>query len=98
MRHEIKELFIDIFRQLVGWTKPREGKIFPTQYARQKMSEYGLDIATLEDVFRYGVGKRHKIIRRYTNATVGLYFKSLKRNGITSENRYVITTCWKNKR
>jgi hypothetical protein len=26
------------------------------------MREYGLDIATIESVFRYGVGKKHKIV------------------------------------
>jgi hypothetical protein len=94
----MKAFIIDIFRQLMGWTKPREGKIFPTDHTRQKMREYGLDIATLEDVFRHGVRKKHKIVRRYTNSTVGLYFKTVKRKGIHSENRYLITTCWKNKR
>ena len=98
MRQLLSEFIFDIFRQLVGWSKPREGIIFPTEYTKKKMREYGIDIATLEDVFRHGEKKKHKIIRKYTNATVGLYCKALKPKGIDMENRFVITTCWRNKR
>ena len=98
MRQVLNEFILDIFRQLVGWSKPREGVILPTEYTKKKMREYGIDIATLEDVFRHGVKKKHKIIRKYTNATVGLYCKALIRKRTDTESRYVITTCWRNKR
>ena len=54
MRKLLSEFILDIFKQLVGWSKPREGIILPTEYTKRKMREYGIDIATLEDVFRYG--------------------------------------------
>jgi len=40
-----------MIRQIFGWSKPRVGEIIVTSYTMQKMREYGLDIATLEDVF-----------------------------------------------
>ena len=98
MKRVINEFIFDMFRQIVGWSKPREGVIFPTEYTKKKMTEYGIDITMLEDVFRHGEKKKHKIVRKYTNATAGLYFKALKSKRTDKENRYVITTCWKNKR
>ena len=98
MKQEVKEFIFDIFRQIVGWSKRREGVIIPTPYTLRKMSEYGVSIATLEDVFRYGQRKNYKIVRRYANSTVGLYFKTVNNKRYKSNQRYVITTCWKNKR
>ncbi len=98
MKQVIKEFIFDMIRQIFGWSKPRAGQIIVTPYTMQKMREYGLDIATLEDVFRHGVGKKHKIVQRYSNETVGLYFKSVKSKPFQTQPRYVITTCWKRKR
>ena len=98
MKQVIKEFAFEFFRQTIGWKQPREGVIIPTPYTWQRMRAYGVDIATLEDVFQYGERKRHKIVQRYTNATVGLYYKTLKRKGMQPEKRYVITTCWKKKK
>jgi hypothetical protein len=98
MKQIIKEFILDMIRQILGWSKPRVGEIILTPYTMQKMREYGLDIATLEDVFRHGVGKKHKIVQRYSNAIVGLYFKSVKSKPFQPQPRYVITTCWKRKR
>jgi hypothetical protein len=61
MKQLIKDFIFDMIRQIFGWSKPRVGEIIVTQYTRQKMREYGLDIATLEDIFRYGVGKNIKL-------------------------------------
>ena len=78
MRQPLKEFVFDIIRQLFGWSKPRVGEIITTPYTMQKMREYGLDSATLEDVFRHGVGNKHKIVQRYSNVTVGIYYKAVK--------------------
>ena len=98
MRQLIKDFIFDIIRQIFGWSKPRVGEIIVTPYTMRKMREYGLDIATLEDVFRHGVGNKHKIVQRYSNAIVGLYFKAVKSKPHQSQPRYVIATCWKRKR
>ena len=98
MKHILKEFIFDMIRQLFGWSKPREGEIIYTPYTLQKMREYGLDTATLEDVFRHGVGNRNKIVQRYSNLTVGIYYKTVKRKPFLSQPRYVITICWKKKR
>ena len=98
MKQFIKDFVFDMIRQIFGWSKPRVGEIILTPYTMQKMRAYGLDIATLEDAFRHGVGKKHKIVQRYSKATVGLYFKAVKSKPFHSQPRYVITTCWKRKR
>jgi len=74
------------------------GEVIVTPYAMQKMRAYGLDIAMLEDVFRHGVGKQHKIVQRYANVIVGIYIKAVKTKPLQPKPRYVITTCWKRKR
>ena len=98
MKQLIKDFTNDMFRQLFGWSKPRQGKIILTRYASERMREYGLDIETLEDVFRHGEGKTHKIVQKYANVIVGLYYKVEKSKYKPTENVYVITTCWKRKR
>jgi len=98
MKQLLKKFIFDMIRQLFGWSKPRVGEIITTPYTLQKMREYGLDIATLEDVFRHGVGNKYRIVQRYSNVTVGIYFKTVKRKPFQSQPRYVITTCWKRKR
>jgi len=98
MSQLIKDFIFDMIRQLFGWSKPRVGEIIVTPYTKQKMKEYGLDIATLEDVFRHGEGKKHKIVQRYANSIVGLYYKTVKQTRFQAESRYIITTCWKRKR
>ena len=98
MRQLIKDFIFDIIRQIFGWSKPRVGEIIVTPYTMRKMREYGLDIATLEDVFRHGVGNKHKIVQRYSSVTVGIYYKSLKRKPHQLQPQYLITTCWKRKR
>jgi hypothetical protein len=98
MKQVIKSFLFDIFRQLVGWSKPREGKIILTRNTRERMREYGLNFETIEDVFRHGEGNSHKIVRTYANVIVGLYYKVAKNKYKPSEYIYVITTCWKRKR
>ena len=98
MKQLVKDFIFDMIRQIFGWSKPRVGEIIVTPYTMQKMREYGLDIVTLEDVFRHGVEKKYKIVQRYSNATVGLYFKSVKSKPFHTQPRYVITTCWKRRR
>ena len=91
MKQILKIWCADIIRQLFGWGTPREGKLILTRHAVNKMHEYQLDVDTLADVFRHGeVGDNGKITRRYANYAVGLYFRY-----DAAENRYVITTCWK---
>ena len=68
MKQVFKDFIFDMIRQIFGCSKPRVGEIIVTPYTMQKMREYGLDIATLEDVFRHGEGKKHKIVQRYSNA------------------------------
>jgi hypothetical protein len=63
MKQIIKDFIFDMIRQILGWSKPRVGEIIVTPYAMQKMREYGLDIATIESVFRYGVGKKIKLCK-----------------------------------
>jgi len=98
MKTFIKEFGIDIIRQLFGLSKPREGVIISTPYTLKKRREYGVDIATLEDVFRHGKGNKHKIVQRYANSIVGLYYKAVKPTRFHPESKYLITTCWKRKR
>jgi hypothetical protein len=98
MKLIIKDFILDMIRQVFGWSKPRVGDIIVTPYTMQKMREYGLDIATLEDVFRHGVGKKHKIVQKYSNVIVGIYFKAVKSKPFQSQTRYVITACWRRKR
>ena len=98
MKQVFKDFIFDMIRQIFGWSKPRVGEIIVTPYTLQKMREYGLDIATIESVFRYGVGKKHKIVQRYSHAIIGLYFKAVKSKPYQSQPRYVIMTCWKRKR
>jgi hypothetical protein len=98
MRQIIIEFIFDMIRQIFGWSKPRVGEIIVTSYTMQKMRAYGLDMATLEDVFRHGVGNKHKIVQRYANVIVGIYIKAVKTKPLQSKPRYMITTCWKRKR
>jgi ABC-type branched-subunit amino acid transport system ATPase component len=72
----MKEFLTDMFNQIFGFQKPRTGKIIITRYAYQKMREYQLDDKTLEDTFRHGEEvKEGKIIRKYANYSVGIYYK-----------------------
>jgi hypothetical protein len=72
----MKEFLIGIFNQIFGFQNPRTGKIIITRYAYQKMREYQLDDKTLEDTFRHGEEvKEGKIIRKYANYSVGIYYK-----------------------
>ena len=98
MEQILKDFLFEIIRQVFGWSKPRGGEIITTPYTRQKMREYGLDIATLEDVFRHGAGKKHKIVQRYSHAIIGLYFKAVKSKPHQSQPRYIAMICWKRKR
>ena len=98
MKQIVKDFTNDMFRQLFGWSKPRQGKIILTPYAIEQMREYELDFETIEDVFRHGEGKAHKIVQKYATVTVGLYYKVEKSKNKSSEYTYVIITCWKRKR
>ncbi len=87
----MKTILQDIVRQLFGWGSPRKGKLIITRHTLTRMHEHQLDVATLEDVFRYGEeGKDQKITRTYANYSVGLYYRHDE-----AHNQFVITTCWK---
>ena len=98
MKQLIQDFTFDVIRQIFGWSKPRVGEIIYTPYTLRNMRDYGLDIATLEDVFRHGVGNNHKIVQRYSNVIVGIYYKKINQKPFQSQPRYVIITCWKRKR
>src|SRR5205823_10777146 len=90
---------IEIFRQIFGTQKPGRGKVIITRYAYQKMREHQLDEKTLEDTIRHGEEvKEGKIVRKYINYSVGLYYKieqaSFHKN-LEPGEQYIIITCWK---
>ncbi|SRR6266851_7262045 len=99
MRQFIKDIGREALRQLFGLQKPRGGKIMLTRHAVQKMAEYKLDRATIENAFRHGRrGRAGMIIHKYARYSIGLYYKRLapsSQNLRQSENTYLITTCWK---
>ena len=91
MKHTLKEFMLDMVRQLFGFSKPRQGKLILSRNALNKMHEYQLTPETLQDVFTYGEeDKPGRIIRKYAEYSVGIYFKVDEQSG-----KYVITTCWK---
>ena len=69
MKPVFKDFAFGILRQLLDWSKPRDEKIILTRYACERIKEHRLDIETLEDVFRHGEGKGHKLVQRYAKAT-----------------------------
>jgi hypothetical protein len=79
MKQILKDFLFDIVKQLFWVSTPRQGKLILTRHAHQKMQEYQLTVATLEDTFRYGEAKqlngKFMIIRKYTFTTVGMYHK-----------------------
>jgi hypothetical protein len=42
----MKEILVEIFRQLFGFQKPRTGKLRLTRYALKRMNEHQLDTGT----------------------------------------------------
>jgi hypothetical protein len=89
----MKEFIKDIFRQLVGLTKPREGAgdILFSQLTVNRMKKYGLTGKTLVNVFRFGIEKKPgMIIQEFYEYSVGIYYKYGH-----AEGKYIITTCWK---
>jgi hypothetical protein len=87
----MKEILVEIFRQLFGFQKPRTGKLRLTRYALKRMNEHQLDTDTLEDVFRHGKEvKKEMIIRKYTNYSVGITYRF-----DDAEEQFVIITCWR---
>jgi hypothetical protein len=52
-REFMKEFMLDILRQVFGWNKPRKGNLIFTRYSYNKMGEYGLDVKTIREVFRW---------------------------------------------
>ncbi len=90
-----QDFWFDTLKQLFGMPIPREGKLRLTRRATQKMHEYQLTTAILDDVFRYGEAKQtthgtFMMVRRYPFSTVGFYYVYDR-----AEDTYVITTCWK---
>jgi hypothetical protein len=87
----LTDFILDMLRQLLGWSTPRQGKLILTRNALNRMHEHQLTIDTLRDVFTHGEeDKKGRIIRKYASYSVGLYFKLDEQS-----NKYVITTCWK---
>jgi hypothetical protein len=90
----MKEIVMDIVRQLFGWSKPRTGKLVITHYAFTKMSEFGLDVMTLHDAYMYGEEvKPNMIVRKYRNYQVGIIVKPDENRW--TDNQFVIVTYWK---
>jgi hypothetical protein len=91
MQQVLKDFLIDAMYQVLGWGKPRDGKLLLTRHAVTKMHEHQLDEDTLADVFRHGEeGTNGKMTRQYANYAVGLYYRYE-----AAENKFVIITCWK---
>jgi hypothetical protein len=88
----MKQILLDILRQLFGIQEPRAGKLVMTHRATTEMYQNGLNTEILKDVFRYGTETRPGlIVRKYAKYTVGLYYKY----DIVEEN-YKITFVYKN--
>ena len=91
MQQVLKDFLMDALYQVLGWAKPRDGKLIVTRHAVTKMHEHQLDVDTLKDAFRHGeAGRNGKITRQYADYAVGLYYRY-----DAADNTYVITTCWK---
>jgi hypothetical protein len=91
MKHILKDILLEILRQLFGYSKPRQGKLILSRNALNRMHEHQLTVETLHDTFTHGEeDKKNRIIRKYANYSVGLYYKLDEQS-----NKYVITTCWK---
>jgi hypothetical protein len=99
MKQIIKDIGMEIFRQVFGVQKPRSGSLVLTRNAIQKMTEHNLDRETLENAFRHGKrGRAGMIMHKYARYSVGLYYKRLQtsiKRPVQPENTYLITTCWK---
>jgi hypothetical protein len=99
MKQFIKDIGMEVFRQVFGLQKPRTGKIVLARHAFQKMTEYKLDRETVENAFRHGKrGRAGMIIHKYARYSIGLYYKRLQtslNNPLQPEATFLITTCWK---
>jgi hypothetical protein len=99
MKQFIKDIGMEVFRQVFGLQKPRTGKIVLARHAFQKMTEHKLDRDTVESAFRYGRrGRAGMIIHKYASYSIGLYYKRLQtslNNPLQPEATFLITTCWK---
>jgi hypothetical protein len=99
MKQLIKDIGMEIVRQVFGVQKPRGGRLILTRHAFQKMTEHKLDRETLENAFRHGKrGRAGMILHKYARYSIGLYYKRLQtsiKNPPQPENTYLITTCWK---
>src|SRR5687767_9464028 len=99
MRQFIKDIGMEVVRQVFGLQKPRGGKIVLTRHAFQKMTEHKLDLETIENAFRYGKrGRAGMIMHKYARYSIGLYYKRLQtslKSPLQPENTYLITTCWR---
>ena len=101
MKQIMKDLWMEIFRQVFGVQKPRGGKLVLTRHAFQNMTEHNIDRETLENAFRHGKrGRAGMILHKYARYSIGLYYKRVQstiKNLGQPENTYLITTCWKGK-
>jgi hypothetical protein len=99
MQQFIKEFFTDALYQVLGWQRPRSGRLFLTRHAFLKMREYQLDPETLQDAFRFGTPiEEDRVIRHYRDYSVGLIYKLDETQLLRSnpaETKYLIITCWK---
>ncbi len=98
----MKHFLLDIFRQLLGWSKPQDGKLVFTRNAFHKMRDYQLTEQTLLDTFKHGEvvhkGDKMQVTRRYANYSVGLWYKTIYtplHHNLGSEKRFLVITCWK---
>ena len=88
----MKQILLDILRQLFGLQKPRAGKLVMTRRGTTEMYNNKLTPEVIKDVFIYGTETRPGlIVRKYAKYTVGLYYKY----DIAEEN-YKITFVYKN--
>jgi hypothetical protein len=99
MKQLIQDIFRDILTQVFGVRKQRRGILTLTNHAYRKMAQYKIDTATFENAFKHGDEYRPgKISHKYTHYAIGLYYRLEERSKnpeSQSDNRYVITTCWR---
>src|SRR4051794_15017639 len=84
----MKEFLLDTLKQFTGISF-RKGKVSIGYWANKRRMELGLDVNTLEDVFRTG-RKVESCVKRY-----GTYSVSVSYQWDGRKNEYVITNCSK---
>lgn len=85
---------MQIIRNIFGVIEPRTGKLTFSENALEQMKAAGLDIARLQDVFRYGSKiEETKIVRDYTSGVVEIIIKPDESTDI--DGRFIVISCGK---